>query len=404
MIVDVYGEKGKRGRKKKIVEDQLPELIVKQAIEDDKYSYSLITKKERHRMEKYGIIGYEPIVDIFQNIILTKNVPNLMIYGRSGTGKSYLVHWLLMKLFKNHIKDRVLMMSLIDERGISTMREKIKAFSNILVKEDPNLPSVKVIVFDQAEYLSMDAQNALRRIIELSNNITRFIFITRNTRAIIDPILSRCLQLNLCSSAVERRKDDYSHFFPNVTKRDIYEICDIYNNFGMEIAVLENMNLYDLKNERILDEEKIKLLIDLLTDSKTTMRMFIDFIGDNIRDIFVIYSLHKIYKELRDRVIGNGSDKITSIGNGCDKITSIGNGCDKITSIGNGCDKITSIGNGCEFIAKLSQLFLDFEVCGNTGSSENIFLLHLFCDIHSIIKSYINHTQNKPPQQRRKKI
>jgi hypothetical protein len=218
------------------------------------------------------------------------------------------------------------------------MREKIKAFSNILVKEDANLPSVKVIVFDQAEYLSMDAQNALRRIIELSNNITRFIFITRNTRAIIDPILSRCLQLNLCSSAVESRKVDYAKFFPNVAQKDICEICDIYNNFGMEIAVLENMNLYGLENNRILEDDKIELLIDLLTDSKTTMRMFIDFIGDHIRDIFVIYSLHKVYRGLRKRIGG---------------------------------------GNG-----RLSEIFLDFEVCGNTGSSENIFLLNLFCDIH----------------------
>jgi hypothetical protein len=365
MIVDVYGEKGKRGRKKKIVEeppatfakdakdaidaidtiDTIDRIDKKDRMEDDKYTHSLITKKEKHRMEKYGIIGYEPIVDIFKNIILTKNVPNLTIYGKSGTGKSYLVNWLLMKLFKNHIKERVLMMSLIDERGISTMREKIKAFSNILVKEDPNLPSVKIIVFDQAEYLSMDAQNALRRIIELSNNITRFIFITRNTRAIIDPILSRCLQLNLCSSAVERRKDDYSQFFPNLVKKDIYEVCNIYNNFGMEIAVLENMNLYNLKNEKILGDDKIKLLIDLFLDSKTTMRIFIEFIGENIRDILIIYSLHKIYRGLREKIIGDG----------------------------------------CECIAKLSEIFLDFEVCGNTGSSENIFLLHLFCDIHSII-------------------
>jgi hypothetical protein len=341
MIVDIYSEKGKRGRKKKIVEEP-PVILIKEEIEDDKYLNSLITKKERLRMEKYGIIGYEPIVDIFKNIILMKNVPNLTIYGKSGTGKSYLVHWLLMKLFKNHIKDRVLMMSLIDERGISTMREKIKAFSNILVKEDPNLPSVKVIVFDQAEYLSMDAQNALRRIIELSNNITRFIFITRNTRAIIDPILSRCLQLNLCSSAVESRKVDYAKFFPNVPQKDIYEICDIYNNFGMEIAVLENINLYGLKNSRILEEDKIKLLIDLLTDSKTTMRMFIDFIGDNIRDIFVIYSLHRVYRGLKER-IESGGGKLSG---------------------------------------RLSEFFLDFEVCGNTGSSENIFLLNLFCDIH----------------------
>jgi hypothetical protein len=161
---------------------------------------------------------------------------------------------------------------------------------------------------------------------------------------------------------VERRKNDYVNFFPNVEQKDICEICDIYNNFGMEIAVLENMNLYGLEKNRILEEDKIKLLIDLLLDSKTTMRIFIDFIGDNIRDIFVIYSLHRVYRGLRER-IGDMD-----------------------------CDK--------KFLGRLSEVFLDFEVCGNTGSSENIFLLNLFCDIHSIIK---NEIYNEPLNQKSKK-
>jgi len=334
MIVDIYSEKGKRGRKKKVVEEEI--------ITEEKIIYSLITKKEKNRMDKYGIIGYESIVDIFNNIIKTKHIPNLTIYGKSGTGKSYLINWLLMKLFKNHIKDRVLMMSLIDERGISIMREKIKAFSNILVKEDKNLPSVKVIVFDQAEYLSLDAQNALRRIIELSNNITRFIFITRNTRAIIDPILSRCLQLNLCTIAVDNRKKDYIKFFPNLEKKEIYDVCDVYNNFGMEIAVLENMSLYGIKNDKILDEDKIIQLIELFLDKKTTLNYFIQFIGENMQNILINHSLQKIYRGLRDRII------------------------------------ISCIGD-------ITEKFLDFELSGNTGSSENIFLLNLFCYIHSII-------------------
>ena len=118
------------------------------------------------------------------------------------------------------------------------------------------------------------------------------------------------------------------------------------------------MNLYGLENDRILEDNKIKLLIDLLIDNKTTMKMFIDFIGDNIRDIFMINSLHKIYRGLKERI---SSEK---------------------------------------FSGKLSEAFLDFEVCGNTGSSENIFLLNLFCDIHSIIKSEIT---NEFPNQKSKK-
>lgn len=111
-------------------------------------------------------------------------------------------------------------MSIHEERGISTIRDKIKAFSNIQVKEYSDVPSVKVIIFDQAEYISLDAQNALRRIIETSNNITRFIFITQNTRAIIDPLLSRCIHLNLNTSIQKSRIDRYVQLFPVIPRKN----------------------------------------------------------------------------------------------------------------------------------------------------------------------------------------
>lgn len=331
MIVDVYAEK-KRGRKRK--------LKVEPNVENDNTFNNFFTKREKQRIEKYGIIGYDLIVDMFNNIIKTKNIPNLTIFGKSGTGKSYIVNWLLSKLFKNNLKDRVLYLTLNDERGISTMRDKIKAFSNIQVKPDADMPLVKVIIFDQAEYLSMDAQNALRRIIELSNNITRFIFITRNTRAIIDPILSRCLQLHLNPKAVVDRISYYKKTFKKIEPDVIKDICYRYNNFGMEISIFEAISKYNgiENNERFEDdmEEIIKLLFN-----KDTQVSDFNYVINFLKSELILYLLHMIYKKIRDRI---ANDKLGSI----------------------------------------SSLFIEFEIQNNFN---DMFILNLFSKIHQIIHS-----------------
>ncbi len=335
MIVDIYAEKKKRGRKKKIIE--IPQEIPKK--EENIFNNSIMTTREKMRMEKYGIIGYESVVDIFMNICACKNLPNLTVYGVSGSGKTYLVNWLLAKLFKTHFKERVLFMSLNDERGISTMRDKIKAFSNIQVKESNEIPNFKVIVFDQAEYISLDAQNALRRIIELSNNISRFIFLTRNTRCIIDPILSRCLQLNLNTNAQTIRIEKYNNFFPKIGKDKIKMICDMYGNFGREITLLETLsNLNDKEIdkfdiwEKVVSDEDCEELIRIYKNRGATMNDYVNFIADRMKDVNVILSLKKIYSKLREKSSN---------------------------------------------IQEISKLFLNFELSSNLEASDNIFLLHL---------------------------
>jgi len=337
MIVNIYAEKKKRGRKKKVVETT--EVIENIPQDDSIFFNSVLTKREKMRMEKYGIICYESVVDIFNNICVSKNLPNLTIYGESGSGKSYLINWLLAKLFKNHFKERVLYMSLNDERGISTMREKIKAFSNIQVKENSEIPSFKVIVFDQAEYISLDAQNALRRIIELSNNISRFIFLTRNTRCIIDPILSRTLQLNLNTNAQIGRIDKYVRFFPKVRREKIEEICDMYCNFGREITLLETLsklteeeiNRFELY-EKVISDEDCEFLFRLYENRETVLVDFINFISDRMKNVNLQLSLKKIYGKLREKN---------------------------------------------KNLLDISGNFIKFEMEGNMESSENLFLLQL---------------------------
>ena len=324
----IINQEKKRGRKKKVVDPPPPPKVPEQS-NTGYYESTFLTNREKARMKKYGIIGYELIVEIFNNICIVKNIPNLLIHGESGSGKSYLTNYLLHELFKSHFKERVLYMSIHEERGISTIRDKIKAFSNIQVKEYSDIPSVKVIIFDQAEYISLDAQNALRRIIETSNNITRFIFITQNTRAIIDPLLSRCIHLNLNTSIQKSRIDRYAQLFPAISPAKIRDICDTYNNFGREIYEIELLQIttdYEISTENIILDKDCDILIGLFQNRNSKMEDFIQFINLYMRDVNISLSLKKIYSLFR----------------------------------------------------KCSYYFLDYEMNSNNDSNENLFLLNLF--------------------------
>ena len=206
------------------------------------------------------ILGYKLVKEILDEIVKKKELPNLIINGKSGMGKNLLVDYLLDNLYEEKKKERVLNLNICDERGISVIREKIKCFANMQVYEEGNKPSYKVIVFDNAEYISSDAQNALRRIIEMTNNLTRFIFITNNSKCLIDPIISRCLFLNLNFEETEEKLKFYKGEY-KLVKQDIikYVIETSKNNFDLEKNVLRELNNSEDERNKFKRMEKTVL-------------------------------------------------------------------------------------------------------------------------------------------------
>jgi len=210
------------------------------------------------------ILGYKLVKEILDEIVRKKELPNLIINGKSGTGKNLLVNYLLDNLYQEKRNERVLNLNICDERGISVIREKIKCFANLQVYENGNKPSYKVIVFDNAEYISSDAQNALRRIIEMTNNLTRFIFITNNSKCLIDPIISRCLYLNLNFNEIDEKIKYYKSEYKSVKQDMIKYVIDVSkNNFDLEKNTLRELNNSEEVRERFKKlEEKVNEIKD----------------------------------------------------------------------------------------------------------------------------------------------
>ena len=129
-----------------------------------------------------GYIGNEHIIDKAKIWIENGDVPHLLFYGSAGTGKTTLA-----KIIANSIDADIMYINASDENSVDAVRDKIKRYASTV-----GFKRWKIIILDESDYLTPNAQAALRNLMETYSKTTRFILTCNYVEKIIDPIQSRC--------------------------------------------------------------------------------------------------------------------------------------------------------------------------------------------------------------------
>ena len=146
---------------------------------------------EKYRPSKLSeVVNQKDIIGSIEALLKNPSeMPHLLFSGSAGVGKTTTALCIARQVLGEYLNDNLLELNASDERGINMVREKVKKFSNYAAFAD--IP-FKIIILDEADEMTSDAQTALRRTIEDASKICRFILVANNISKIIDPIQSRC--------------------------------------------------------------------------------------------------------------------------------------------------------------------------------------------------------------------
>jgi DNA polymerase III delta prime subunit len=265
---------------------------------------SLFVEKYRSKtLEDY--IGNEQLKSIVAQYIKKNDLQNLLLYGTPGTGKTTLA-----KLIVNNFDCDFLYINASDERGIDTIRDKVQGFAS-----SASFKPIKIIILDEADFLTIQAQASLRNIIETYSRTTRFILTCNYLERIIDPLQSRCQVLKITPPS---KKEVAQHISTILEQENIeYTVADlalVVNKHYPDIRKILNtcqVNNVDgvLKIDKTVlasNSYKDGVLKELKSPSKSSFKNIRQILADSNLDDF-----EEIYRFLYDNLDEYGNNDLS---------------------------------------------------------------------------------------------
>ena len=233
-------------------------------------------------------VGNENIKDTIQKYLDQGDIQNFIFYGPAGTGKTTLA-----KIIVKNLDCDYLYINASDENGIDTIREKVKGFASAA-----SWKGIKVVILDEADFITVQGQAALRNVIETFSRSTRFILTCNFIERIIDPLQSRCHTLKIVPPT---KMDVYNHLTWILTDQlnVSYEQDDIKNlivKYYPDMRKMLNVLQMSVKDDAIVLDETIltsnnyiKEVLKELAGSKKWLTIRQIIADSNVKDFEELY-------------------------------------------------------------------------------------------------------------------
>ena len=249
-----------------------------------------LTSNNKHTLlnERYrpttldGYVGNEQLKTTIAKYLEQNDIQNYLFHGQAGTGKTTLA-----KIVINNLDCESLYINASDERGIETIRDKVVGFASVA-----SFKPLKVVILDEADFLTIQAQASLRNVIETYSKSTRFILTCNFIERIIDPIQSRCqtfkiqaptksdvakhlvniLETEKTNFDLEQIKSLVNQYYPDIRKMlNTIQASTVDNTLSLDKSTLSSTSyMSDVLKELTLDKPNYTTIRQIIADAEVS--------------------------------------------------------------------------------------------------------------------------------------
>ena len=248
-----------------------------------------LTSNNKHTLlnERYrpttldGYVGNEQLKTTIAKYLEQNDIQNYLFHGLAGTGKTTLA-----KIIAENLDCESLYINSSDERGIETIRDKVVGFASVA-----SFKPLKVVILDEADFLTIQAQASLRNVIETYSKSTRFILTCNFIERIIDPLQSRCqtfkiqaptksdvakhlvsiLETEKTKFDLEQIKSLVNQYYPDIRKMlNTIQASTVDNTLSLDKSTLVSTSyMSDVLKELSLDKPNFTTIRQIIADAET---------------------------------------------------------------------------------------------------------------------------------------